>query len=303
VSQQGLRQASFRAIHGESGDRPYNADAMLAMKTELEAASITVPDTYNGRLLAWLQLRLDSTNPNLSGLMAGFAAANGADNWSALGSFDPMGVIQDGLEAEYRFDEGEGDVLPDATGNGHDGALGSGDAAPTWGATGLTFDGTNDVVTCDDAGISGATARTLMLFYVPITTGDVGAGWAGGSQVYDFRNTGGGGNIFMRAGGTNDTVALNVSGTTWRTLTLRQTGSNFNTASFQLDGGTPVACDTNAEVNTSGNLKFSEGGGGQFANITMGYALVYSRALTDDEVEQNRDIVREILATRSITLP
>jgi hypothetical protein len=62
---------------------------MLAMQTELAAALLPVPDTYNGRLVAWLQLRLSSTDPNLAGLMQAFAEANGAQNWSSLGSFPP----------------------------------------------------------------------------------------------------------------------------------------------------------------------------------------------------------------------
>lgn len=90
MSQQGLRQASFQAIHGGTG-REYNGDAMLAMRTELEAASLAVPADYNGRMIAWLQFRLSSSDDNLPGLMAAFAAAYGADNWSSLGSFAPVG--------------------------------------------------------------------------------------------------------------------------------------------------------------------------------------------------------------------
>ena len=89
MSQQGLRQASFRAIHAGTG-RDYNGDAMAAMRVELEAAEVAVPADLNGRTIAWLQLRLESTDQNLPGLMAAFAAANGADKWSSLGAFDPL---------------------------------------------------------------------------------------------------------------------------------------------------------------------------------------------------------------------
>ena len=89
MSQQGARQASFQAIHGGPGGT-YTHDAMEAMATELEAAVIAVPATHGGRMIAWLQLRLDTTDSNLGGLMAAFAALHNADRWSALGSFDPM---------------------------------------------------------------------------------------------------------------------------------------------------------------------------------------------------------------------
>ncbi|MGE0853305.1 MAG: hypothetical protein AB7O44_27460 [Hyphomicrobiaceae bacterium] len=88
MSQQGLRQASFRAIHGGDG-LDYNGDMMAACRAELEAAEIDVPADINGRLLAWLQLRLTSEATNLPGLMAAFARAHGADNWSAVGRFYP----------------------------------------------------------------------------------------------------------------------------------------------------------------------------------------------------------------------
>ena len=63
---------------------------LAAMAVELEAQELTVPTDINGRMIAWLQLRLDTSDTNLAGLMAAFAAANGADNWTSMGSFPPM---------------------------------------------------------------------------------------------------------------------------------------------------------------------------------------------------------------------
>ena len=48
-----------------------------------------MPDTYNGCMIAWLQLRLTSEDDNLPGLMQAFAEAEGAHNWSSVGAFDP----------------------------------------------------------------------------------------------------------------------------------------------------------------------------------------------------------------------
>lgn len=85
MSQQGLRQESFRAIHG--GDPlSYNGDARAAFETE---ATVPAGATYNGAFILWLQARLTSENASLNGLMAEFAAAEGADKWSSVGAFDP----------------------------------------------------------------------------------------------------------------------------------------------------------------------------------------------------------------------
>ena len=91
MSQQGLRQASFRTIHGGDG-LTYNGDAMAAMEAEILAddAEADVASTYNGRFIQWLQLRLSSSNTSLPGLAAEFAADVGADKWSSVGSFDAM---------------------------------------------------------------------------------------------------------------------------------------------------------------------------------------------------------------------
>ena len=82
------RHASFRAISGTSST--YEGDAMAAMALELEAAELPVPSTFNGRLLAWLQLRLSSSDDNLPNLMAAFAEAEGAHNWASVGTFEAM---------------------------------------------------------------------------------------------------------------------------------------------------------------------------------------------------------------------
>lgn len=84
---QALRQASYRAIGGTVST--YSGDAMAAMAAELEAAEIAVPATFNGRQIAWLQLRTGSSSNNINMLMQQFAEDNGAYNWSSMGTFDP----------------------------------------------------------------------------------------------------------------------------------------------------------------------------------------------------------------------
>lgn len=83
MSQQGLRQASVRAVTGTALD--YNGDFMSLFTLD----GITTGD-FNGRMLAWLNLRLEAAYDNLPGAMAAFATANGATNFSAVGTFDAL---------------------------------------------------------------------------------------------------------------------------------------------------------------------------------------------------------------------
>jgi hypothetical protein len=87
MSTQGDRQASWRTISGTS--TTYAGDQMAAMATELEAHSLPVPDTIAGRMVAWLQLRLGSSDDNLNNLLVAWAESEGAYNSSSIGSFEP----------------------------------------------------------------------------------------------------------------------------------------------------------------------------------------------------------------------
>lgn len=81
MSTQGLRQASVRAVTGTSLD--YNGDfySLFVQK------GITAGD-FDGMMLQWLNHWLGKTYDNLPGAMAAFAAANGADTFSSVGTFD-----------------------------------------------------------------------------------------------------------------------------------------------------------------------------------------------------------------------
>ena len=85
MSQQGLRQASFRAIGSTTLD--YNGDARAAFEAE---ATIPAGTDFNGAFILWLQTRLSSVDTSLPNLMQAFAVAEGATNWSSVGSFDPL---------------------------------------------------------------------------------------------------------------------------------------------------------------------------------------------------------------------
>jgi hypothetical protein len=81
MSQQGLRQASVRAVTGTTLD--YNGD-WSALFT---AAGIAAGD-WNGRLLGWINLKLSASHAGLPAAQAAFAASVGATTWSAIGTFN-----------------------------------------------------------------------------------------------------------------------------------------------------------------------------------------------------------------------
>jgi PKD repeat protein len=90
-----------------------------------------------------------------------------SNEMSAVPSPDPP--MPSGLTAAYSFDEGNGTVVADASGNGHTGTI----AGATWTAQGrfgsaLVFDGINDWITVNDApSLDLATGMTLSAWVSP----------------------------------------------------------------------------------------------------------------------------------------
>ena len=78
--QQGVRQGVLRSGTSERFD--YNGDWMY----RAAAVGITQGD-YNGRLLAWINLRYGQNYADLPGAMAYMASVNGATNFSSMGTF------------------------------------------------------------------------------------------------------------------------------------------------------------------------------------------------------------------------
>lgn len=78
---QGDRQAILRASTAKAFD--YNGDWLA----RFDAAGVNANGGYNGRLLAYINLKLGTAYDNLPGAMAAMAAANGATNFSSMTSF------------------------------------------------------------------------------------------------------------------------------------------------------------------------------------------------------------------------
>lgn len=81
MSQQGLRQASVRAVTGTA--LTYEGD-FHALFT---GAGIPAGE-FNGRFLQWINAKLSASYADLPGAMQALAASAGAYNYSSLGTFD-----------------------------------------------------------------------------------------------------------------------------------------------------------------------------------------------------------------------
>jgi trimeric autotransporter adhesin len=69
----------------------------------------------------------------------------GGSGGLSVGAGSSTGAAIAGATADYNFLQGSGTVLTDNSGNGNDGTLGTGSAAPTWTPTGLAFAGQEQV--------------------------------------------------------------------------------------------------------------------------------------------------------------
>jgi hypothetical protein len=78
---QELRQASVEAVTGTKWD--YNSD----WSALFDAAGIATNLDWDGRFLAWINLKLSASYTNLPGAMAALAVNAGALDWSGLGTF------------------------------------------------------------------------------------------------------------------------------------------------------------------------------------------------------------------------
>lgn len=83
MSQQGLRQASIRAVTGSTTNETYDGD----WHKLFDRASIPA-GTLDERLLRWINAKLTKSYTSLPEAMQALATANGAWNFSSMGTFD-----------------------------------------------------------------------------------------------------------------------------------------------------------------------------------------------------------------------
>lgn len=81
MSQQGLRQASVRGQTGTALDYIGDWHALFDLR------GIAAGD-FNSRMLAWVNQKLVASHTSLPAAQQALAVANGAGNFSSMGSFD-----------------------------------------------------------------------------------------------------------------------------------------------------------------------------------------------------------------------
>jgi hypothetical protein len=231
-------------------------------------------------------------------------------------------IVQDGLVAEWRFDGGSGQVIVDHSGNGNNALLGptpdADSGEPTWSSTGVdcVLNAANNwVSTGSTLGISGGAARTVIcvaqMNRVDGNTEGPGFGsWTGGagagsrwwfSPIFNTNNLA----IITNGGQRHEFMALNpIPNATWTFVALTQSGANINTCVGYRDGAVEAAT-ANVALSTTGSFEIQSRGSSSGV-LTWGkvaYQVVYNRALSGAEVEQNRQTLKTILAGRGSTLP
>jgi Fibronectin type III domain len=231
-------------------------------------------------------------------------------------------IVADGLIAEWRFDAGAGQIVTDHSGNGYNAILGptaGADASePTWSSTGVdcVLNAANNYIsTGSNMGISGGAARTVIVVAQVDTNfsgSNTGYGffkWTGAASAgarWVLRTAASAANLrFETTFGQGHTSSLVLSDETWHFIAARQSGAGADTIKLYLDGASENSANVTT-LNTSGNAFMGPNAVADNGNNKWGrhaYALVYNRALSDAEVEQNRQALKAILAGRGITLP
>ena len=215
-----------------------------------------------------------------------------------------VGGADEGLVAEWHFDEGSGSVLEDSSGNGNDGTI----YGATWvdGKYGkaLSFDGVNDYVDCgNDDSLSWGSADYSICAWVK-RAGDFGyvnvivgkhVGWG------DYRGW------YLRfgiPGGTNKLEFNNNYDSSWNGNGVvksdeEYTDQNWHYICGVLDGGNnkvrlyvdAIEIENDAgsntyDINNSASLWIGAKSNGEYFNGIIDEVRIYNRALTANEIKE-----------------
>jgi chitodextrinase len=227
-------------------------------------------------------------------------------------------IVAAGLIAEWRFDDGAGQTLTDASGHGHHGQLGSTAGAdandPAWATNPLRlqFDGVNDwVIVPAFAGPTAyhldlvvkadpASASSAMLF--------VAHGLADGDAILQVFKNGSGSQLKYRtrhAAGTQNYVgSITVFDNAWHLVQLSHNGSQIV---VHIDGNLDLPAQAvNPLPSSNGPIWLGArgaGGGQLFLKGAEAWAAWYSIGFDASQRAQNEAYARDLMAQRGVTLP
>jgi len=221
-----------------------------------------------------------------------------------------------GAAALWLFDEGQGQVLTDYSGNGNHGQLGSAAGAdtndPAWGATGLTFDGADNYVTMGTAaGLNVGNADfTLLAVVSPAIESLVTAHALIGKVTtstnrFDLNLYANKFRALYRGSDAAITISsdANYALATPQMVTFTRAGNALNlyvgatlqaaSASISTEADTAAVAFTLGASNNGGIYFYA---GGYHA------AAVYATALTAAQIYHNYVYLKNLLAPRGVTL-
>ena len=228
-----------------------------------------------------------------------------------------------GASADYNFLEGTGTVITDISGNGNNGTLGSGGAAPVWLSNGLSFTANNQTVALPSA----INASKTFMFSVYLNGVGQNTGYSFGSFGAILSSSLGapnGVNLTYAASGINTSVPFymtpaSISGGTFRsgcttpisgfhvlTYTLGVSGTSVD--HFYIDGtecANYVSQGSSFGSQTSGNFVIGGGFGALAGNGFVGniYRLVaLPSALTSSQIQAATQQLLGDAASRGVPL-
>lgn len=225
-----------------------------------------------------------------------------------------LGLVRDGLVAEYRFDEGSGTTLKDFAGNGYDGSITGG----SWSTSGLALGEINATVTLGGGVPFGPTGTVMHVFRVeqlpPISRDGMVRFVSllpGGSVLGYFSREPDGlmktkWGIGLESGAFRYTNSPSHDSGSWEVSVLRQSADGGGTISvFESSHGSFP--NVTQSLTAQGDFKartVTEIGRNTYGDYVVRHAFValYDRALSDAEVVQNVSYLKLALTSREVTL-
>lgn len=230
-------------------------------------------------------------------------------------------IVESGLVAELRFDDGAGQQLTDYSGNDHHGTLGTTGGAdsndPAWATSPrrLEFDGGEVVVTDDIALVDEV--HIELIARLDAASGDfsepaaIYVGTNNGSPFQIFKN-GANANLLWRVG--HDDGRIDVTGAAdvwdggWHHLVLdvQQDGDDV-VVTAHVDDALDASDSAAAASMASATQPLTLGARDASPSLEMtgaeAYVLLYDRHLTAEERATNRKALVARMAARGVTLP